>query len=167
MSETYFKRQILSQFTNSDRPEHNFNSLYSSLQHRCQEILGWPLLIPLAKEDEHHLQSIRIPSTSEQKDFDDLILALTKILVDSLNEKELNCLIPKEEFGKIKGSISRLERVLEILKVEGYRDHIEFLRNLQNLRSAGTAHRKGKNYLKIAKAFNIHSTSLVRVLSTS
>lgn len=163
VSETYFKRQILAQFTDSDRPEHNFGTLYSRLQHRCQEILGWSLLLPLAKEDEHHLQSIRIPSTSEQKDFDDLILALTKILVDSLNEKELNRLIPKEEVGKIKGSISRLERVLEIRKVEGYRDHIDFLRNLQNLRSAGAAHRKGKNYLKIAEVFNIHSTSLVSV----
>ena len=40
---------------------------------------------------------------------------------------------------------------------------IEFLRNLQNLRSAGTAHRKGKNYIKIAEVFNIHSTSLVSV----
>lgn len=163
VSETYFKRQILAQFTDSDQPEHNFGTLYSELQHVCHDFLGWSLLLPLVKEDEHHLQSIRIPSTSEQKDFDDLILALTKILVDSLNEKELNRLIPKEEVGKIKGSISRLERVLEIRKIEDYKEHIDFLRNLQNLRSAGTAHRKGRNYRKIAKAFDIHSTSLINV----
>ncbi|MCG8377761.1 MAG: hypothetical protein MI702_14885 [Chlorobiales bacterium] len=163
VSETYFKRQVLAQFTDSDRPEHNFVSLYSNFQRRSQEVLGWPLLLPLAREDEHHLRSIRIPSTNEQKDFDDLILALTKILVDSLNEKQLNRLIPKEEVGTIKGSISRLERVLEIREVDGYKEQIDFLRNLQNLRSAGTAHRKGKNYLKIATAFNIHSTSLVSV----
>ena len=163
VSETYFKRQILAQFTDSDRPEHNFVSLYSNLQHRCQEVLGWPLLLPLVKEDKHHLQAIRVPSTNEQKDFDDLILALTKILVDSLNEKELNKLIPKEEVGTITGSISRLKRVLEIRKVDGFEEQIEFLRNLQNLRSAGTAHRKGKNYLKIAKSFDIHCTSLVSV----
>src|SRR3989339_1880365 len=163
VSETYFKRQILAEFNDSVRPEHNFSAYYSKLQHVCQEFLGWSLLLPLAKEDEHHLQSIRIPSTDEQKDFDDLILALTKILVDSLNEKELNRLIPKEEVDEVKGSISRLERVLELHNVERYKDHIEFLRNLQNLRSAGTAHRKGSNYLKIAQAFSIHNTSLAIV----
>lgn len=163
VSDTYFKRQILAEFSDSDRPEHNFCIYYSNLQSKCQEVLGWSLLIPLMNEDEHHLQSIRIPSTDEQKDFDDLILALTKILVDSLNEKELNRLIPKDEVDKIKGSISRLNRVMELRNVDGYKKHIEFLRNLQNLRSTGTAHRKGSNYLKIAQAFNIHNTSLAIV----
>ena len=163
VSDTYFKRQILAEFTDSDRPEHNFSAHYSKLQRACQKTLGWSLLVPLAKEDQHYLQSIRIPSTDEQKDFDDLILALTKILVDSLNEKELNRLIPKEEVGEVKGSISRLERVLKLRNAEGYGEHIEFLRNLQNLRSAGTAHRKGSNYLKIAQAFGIHNTSLAIV----
>jgi hypothetical protein len=163
VSETYFKRQILAEFTDSVRPEHNFSVYYSKLQQVCLEVLGWSLLLPLAKEDEHHLQSIRIPSTDEQKDFDDLILALTKILVDSLNEKELNRLIPTEEIDEVKGSISRLERVLELRNAEGYKDHMEFLRNLQNLRSTGTAHRKGSNYLKIAQTFGIHNTSLTTV----
>lgn len=163
VSETYFKRQILAEFTDSVRPEHNFSTYYSKLLRTCQEVLGWSLLLPLAKEDEHHLQSIRIPSTDEQKDFDELILALTKILVDSLSEKELNRLIQKEGVGKVEGSISRLERVLELRNVEGYKDHIVFLRNLQNLRSAGAAHRKGSKYQKIAQTFGIHNTSLIIV----
>lgn len=163
MSDIYFRRQILAEFIDSDRPEHNFSAHYSTLQRACQKTLGWFLLLPLAKEDEHYLQSIRIPSTNEQKDFDELIQALTKILVDSLNEEELNKLIPKEEVGKLKGSISRLERVLKLRDVKGYEEHIEFLRNLQDLRSAGSAHRKGRNYRKIAQKFDIHSRLLTTV----
>lgn len=163
VSSTYFKRQILSQFTDSERPEHNFITLYIKLDKKCNETLGWSLLLPLAKEDLHHLQSIRLPSTNEQKDFDDLILALTKIMVDSLNEKELNRVIPKDEVGQIKGSISRLDRVFDICNVNEYNEHIVFLRNLQNLRSSSAAHRKGKNYQKIAKIFDIDNKSLISV----
>lgn len=163
VSNTYFQRQILSQFTDSDRPEHNFVTKYSNLIEKCNKILGWPLLLPLAKEDLHHMQSIRLPSTNEQKDFDDLILALTKIMVDSLNEKELNRFIPKNEVAQIKGSISRLERVLSIFSVNDYSEHIAFIRNLQNLRSSSAAHRKGKNYQKIAKTFEIENKSLINV----
>ncbi|OQW91240.1 MAG: hypothetical protein BWK78_05175 [Thiotrichaceae bacterium IS1] len=160
ISETYFKRQIMGEFADSDRPEHNFGIYYSQLHQVCNQKLNWQLLLPLAKEDEHHLQSIRIPSTGGQKDFDDLILALTKLLVDSLNEKELNKIIPKDECESIKGSISRLERVFQICSIQAYEDHIKFLRNLQDLRSAGAAHRKGSKYQKVAKIFDIQNKSL-------
>ena len=119
--------------------------------------------MPLAQEDFHYLKAIRIPSTDEQKDFDDLVLALSKILIDSLNEKELNKLIPDSEGIEVKGGLSRLERALQVCGFSGYEKHIQFLRNLQNLRSAGTAHRKGNNYQKIAKEFNVTNQSLPAV----
>ena len=163
VSETYFRRQILAQFADSDRPEHEFRTLYDRLQTSCEEFLGWQILLPLAQEDFHYMKAIRVPSTDEQKDFDDLILALTKILVDSLNEKEFSKLIPASEGNEIKGSISRLERALQVCGFSGYEHHIQFLRNLQELRSAGTAHRKGNNYQKIAKEFNVDNQSLSTV----
>ena len=163
VSETFFKRQILAQFTDSDRPEHNFKHLYQTLQESCTEKLGWALLLPLTAEDAHYFESLRVPASDEQKDFDDLVLALSKILVDSLNEKQLNKLIPAAELPQIKGSISRLEKVLAARNVKDVEEHIKFLRNLQDLRSSGTAHRKGSNYRKIAEEVGVDSGTLSSV----
>lgn len=41
------------------------------------------------------------------------------------------------------------------LGLQGFESHIKFLRNLQELRSSGTGHRKGKGYQKISKVFDI------------
>ena len=65
VSETYFKRQILAQFTNPDRPEHLFRNRYRELQAASKEYLGWQLLLQLDPGDEYHFQSLRIPSTDE------------------------------------------------------------------------------------------------------
>jgi hypothetical protein len=114
----------------------------------------------LPPEDAHHFRAIRIPSTDEQKDFDDLVQSLTKVLIDSLNEKALNALLPPEQMTGIKGSIARLEAVLMACHVTDFEPHIEFLRKLQNLRSSGAAHRKGGNYKKIAGEFRVDSQNL-------
>lgn len=165
VSKTFFRRQILAQFADSDRPEHVFQQKYQNLAAVCRDCIGWSLLLPLTAEDAHHLQSLRIPSTDEQKDFDDLVQALTKILIDSLNEKALNALIPSQTLGAIKGSISRLEFAFRARGVSGFEPHIAFLRNLQELRSSGTAHRKGSNYRKIADEFQVDSRNLRAVFS--
>ena len=160
VSKTYFKRQILAEFTDSDRPEHLFRQRYQDLQKVCKEYLGWQLLLPLETSDEYHFQGLRIPATDEQRDFDELVLSLTKILVDSLNEKRLNTLIPDDQRTKLKGSIARLEAVLSSRDVEDAADCISFLRKLQSLRSSSAAHRKGRSYRKIAKDFGVESQSL-------
>ena len=165
VSETFFRRQILAQFTDSDRPEHVFQQRYQDLATVCRDCIGWSLLLPLTAEDAHHLQSLRISSTDEQKDFDELVQALTKILIDSLNEKALNALIPSQTLGAIKGSISRLESAFRARGVSDFEPHIAFLRNLQELRSSGTAHRKGSNYRKIAEEFQVDSQNLRAVFS--
>jgi len=160
VSETYHRRQMLAQFTDSDRPEHVFQLKYGELTKACTEVLGWRLLLPLAPEDEHHFQCVRVPATDEQRDFDELVLGLTKILIDSLNEKSLNSLVPKDQLTDLKGSISRLEAALAACSIEDAEGHIAFLRKLQNLRSSGSAHRKGSNYRKIATEFGVDSQSL-------
>lgn len=83
-----------------------------------------------------------------------------KILIDSVNEKALNAFIPAEQEGTIRGSISRLESALRAQGVSGFEPHIDFLRNLQNLRSSGAAHRKGSNYRKIADEFQVDRQNL-------
>ena len=160
MSSTFVKRQIDAVATDSDRPEHLFQQRYQILMKACSEILGWTLLLPLAREDLHHFQCLRVPATDEQRDFDEVVLGLTKILIDSLNEKSLNALIPAEKRENLKGSISRLESALAESGIADSEKHIKFLRGLQELRSSGSAHRKGSNYRKIAVDFGIESQNL-------
>ena len=163
MSETFFRQQILGQWVSTDHPEHVFKHVYRQLATESQKRLGWQVLLPLTDEDHHFLQSLRIPATNEQKDFDEVILGLTKVLIDSLNEKQLNAFIPPADLATIRGSISRLEKSWEHLQVVGYSDHIRFLRDLQDLRSSGAAHRKGSNYKKIAEKLGIEAGNLRQV----
>lgn len=160
VSKTFYKRQILAQFADSEMPEHNFYHEYKELRKVCDDFLGWPLILPLSKEDQHFFKSIRVPATDEQKDFDELVLALTKIMIDSINEKQLCKLLSEEQNNSIKGSIARLEAVFKKLNVIGFVDHIAFLRSLQSLRSTGAAHRKGENYQKLSKEIGTNENSL-------
>lgn len=165
VSKTYFRRQILAQFADSERPDHIFVNRYAQLQRDCSEHLGWQLLLPLDAGDEYFIKSVRIPATDEQRDFDELVLGLTKMLIDSLNEKELNKLIAEADRPNLKGSISRLEAALQARVEKGYESQIAFLRKLQNLRSSSSAHRKGSNYTKIANDFGVNNQSLSAVFT--
>lgn len=165
ISDTFLRRQIHGEFADSDRVEHIFQRRYRDLSKACEEHLGWQLLLPLAKEDEHHFQCIRIPSTDEQRDFDELVLDLTKILIDSLNEKGLAGFVAPQKVTELKGSVSKLEAALAAKGASGFEEHIKFLRRLQNLRSAGSAHRKGSNYQKSAREFGVDNQSLRGVFS--
>ena len=167
VSKTYFARQIEAQFANSGRPEHIFKQRYEDLQKVSQAQLGWQWLLPLHTADAHHLKSLRIPATDEQPDFDAMVLSLTKMLIDSLNEKSLRKLIPceKQEAFKDKRGIALLDAALHLNDLEGADTHIDFLRKLQDLRSSGSAHQKGRNYLKIAEHFGVENQSLRHVFA--
>jgi hypothetical protein len=163
MSKTFFENQILAEWTDTDRPEHLFKEEYRQLAEESRKSLGWSILLPLTKDDEHYFGALRIPASDEQRDFDEVILGLTKILVDSLNEKELNRLIAAADVAGLKGSISRLEKACENCAISDYAEHIRFLRDLQELRSSSAAHRKGSNYRKIAEKLGLDAQSLRQV----
>jgi hypothetical protein len=166
MSETFFRRQILAEPTDSQRSEHQFSDRYHELENECDKWLGWRLLLALEVDDSHHFHNIRIPATDEQRDFDELVLGLAKILIDSLNEKQLNLLIPADNRDGIKGGISRLEAAFAARGVQGSEDYINFMRKLQNLRSSSSAHRKGSNYRKIAAEFGVDNQNLRSVFAS-
>ena len=160
VSEVFYRRQLMAEFADSEQPDHIFKILYRNLRDICDEKISWQILHPLAEGDCHHLDSIRIPSGNEQSDFDELVQSITKILIDSINEKKLNNFIPAEDKSEIKGGISRLEKVFQLIDVADYQKHIKFLRDLQGLRSAGSAHRKGTKYKQIANIFELNSRPL-------
>ena len=88
VSDTFFRSQIDAEFCDSPHPVAVFKSSYYKLRTVGWEELGWHLLLPLAEQDQHYMSSLKLLTHNEQKEFDEQILALTKILIDSLNEKD-------------------------------------------------------------------------------
>lgn len=151
ISKVSLKRDFLSRFADSDMIEHKFHQHYIDTNDTWNKYFGWPLFLPLHKDDQYNFNSLWLPITKSQSEFDRLVLSLVKVLIDSLNEKQIKGTIGSKENRT--GSISLLEKWLEYHSCTDYEEHIQFLRNLQNLRSSGTGHRKGKNYDKISALF--------------
>lgn len=154
ISKTACRRDFLAEMTESNRPEHIFRRRYEELAEMSKEHLGWHIIIPLHEGDKYHLHRIRVPATNEQGDFDNLVLGLTKIIIDSLNAKEMSKFASPEHAGS-GGGIAILSATLSACNITDSNEHISFLQSLQALRSASSAHRKGSNYRKISNKFGL------------
>ncbi|MBO7127200.1 hypothetical protein J6W78_06605 [bacterium] len=161
VSVTSFKRDFLGIPADSDMIDHKFKGHYIETNEAWNRKFGWPLFVPLTNDDQHNFDTLRIPLTEEsQPEFDGLILSLVKVLIDSLNEKKFQENIESEK--DLKG-IGKLEKWLERSGYNDFKTHIKFLRNLQELRSKGTGHRKGNGYNKIASSFGVGDKKLKEV----
>ncbi len=184
VSETFFRSQIDAEFCDSTHPVAVFKSSYYKLRTVGWEELGWHLLLPLAEQDQHYMSSLKLLTHNEQKEFDEQVLALTKILIDSLNEKELHRLLPQGRreiswldkllkffflhFRQSKRlcGISLLDKVFKHRNISDAERHVKFLRNLQELRSTSVAHRKGDKYIKAVRRMGLDRLSLAEVLKS-
>lgn len=122
-----------------------------------REKYGWDLFLPLSEQDEYNIRLLHTPLTESQEEFDHQVLSLVKTIIDSLNEKELVKQLPPDIDAK--GGIGKFEKWLSEKLGDGFEPYIKFLRNLQELRSAGTGHRKGKGYEKIKKEFGLDQSN--------
>ena len=51
---------------------------------------GWSLFKELAADDQYHFEALHLMGQeNDQKEFDGLIQSITKLIIDSLNEKQL------------------------------------------------------------------------------
>ena len=138
-----------------------FKSNFKQFVNTWREQYQWDLFLPLSQNDEYNFKTLHLPITDGQEEFDHLVLSLVKTMIDSLNEKEI-----VKQFKNptdLKGGISRLEYWLSELNFPDYQQQIKFLRNLQELRSTGTGHRKGKGYEKAAGVFGLNTDNYVDV----
>lgn len=140
-----------------------FKRDYNILQKKWHSKYNWFVFKELTSKDKYNLDSIRIPSSNSQEEFDTLVLLLVKCIIDSLNEEMLIISTPVGSNGKTIRGISKLQTWLSENGATEFEKHISFLRNLQELRSTGTGHRKGKKYDKISKKFNMDEKSLIDV----
>lgn len=152
-SEVGFKRGFLGEFTDPSMKDLQFKSKYSTFQETWKEKYGWHLFLPLEEKDSHYFKKIRIPLKESQSEFDELVLAITKVLIDSINERKIQDLL-SSRIQDEKG-ISKLQRLLVEKGILDYETHIEFLRDLQKLKSTTASHRKGGEYYSIAKKWGI------------
>ncbi|HEV7517659.1 MAG TPA: hypothetical protein VGR07_15270 [Thermoanaerobaculia bacterium] len=156
VSEINFRRSFLAQFTEARAPDMRFRHEYSDLMRDWERAHGWPLFLAPLAGDAHLINTVRIPVTNSQVEFDEQVGHLTKLLVDSLNEKELAARAGVLE-EKAKG-ISKLAGFLEMTQFPERLSIVQLLRDLQALRSTGSAHRKGSAYEKSIAKLGIDPT---------
>lgn len=158
ISITAFIRWYAGEYSEPIGRDLQFKRIFELFNNNWNKKFGWYLFKLLNENDQHNFDSIFLLENTI-KQFDSCILSLTKILVDSINEEEIekeiknsNRTIEKDTKG-----IGKLKLFLEIKNI------IEVFRNLQTIRSTSTAHRKSndnKVYEKALKYFNIYENNI-------
>jgi hypothetical protein len=151
ISEVAFRRAFLTEWTDADDPALAFKAGYEQFREGWRSVFGWDLFKPLQPDDEHYWLTLHVPASENQKEFDDQVMALAKLLIERLNEKEIAKYITVEENDK---GITKFVKYLQVLRFPERPDLVVLLRNLQDLRS-GPAHVKGKNYERAAMHFEL------------
>ncbi len=159
-SRDWWQRNMLGMWTKTTHPEFLFKFRFRQFQEAWERKFGWPLFRPLRDDDKHLLATLRIPLNDEQAEFDGQVLALAKLIVDSLNEAEISKLLPNK-IDDEKG-IAKFERFLTLNGVAAAEPICTFLRRLYGLRH-GVGHRKGDSYEKAAEFFGIGKQPLEEV----
>lgn len=161
LSEAKFKRDFMAQFSDPEVSDLKFKQKYNGLKKAWTEKYGWDIFLSFTEKDAYNFEHLRLPVVNSQSEFDTQVLSLVKTLIDSLNEKKIWKLITdKSKYSNPKG-ITKLVAFFDEKGMKGYEVHIQFLRNLQELRSTGSGHRKGKGYEKACSVFSIEELGFV------
>ena len=163
LSKAKVDRDFYAKWSISEAPDIIFMSTYRNVVEKSNKILGWSIWLELSDEDIYNFDLMRVPLRESQEEFDSLVLSMVKVLIDSLNEKQILKRIQKKD--DLKGGISKLEKWFDEKGLIGFEVQIKFLRNIQELRSAGTGHRKGKGYDKIKAVFGLSGNNYKAVFT--
>lgn len=110
-----------------------------ALDKTWQEQFGSAFYRSFHKGDSAVLQQVRIPSGYGEAEFDSVVMVLAKAFVDYIDERNF------EEHDE-KGSINKLDA---FLRSKNLTIDLRLLRDVQSIRSNGTAHGKGANHDKL------------------
>ncbi|WP_436789640.1 hypothetical protein [Yinghuangia sp. YIM S10712] len=160
-SEVAFRRGILGQWTDADEPALAFKASYRRFRDRWSEKFGWDLFKDLNPDDAHYWSGLHVPAGENQKEFDDQVMALAKLLIERLNEREIakHATIEANDKG-----ITKFDKYLTVVGFPERQELILLLRNLNSLRT-GPAHVKGKEYERGAKHFDLESKGMPQTFS--
>lgn len=153
ISETNRTRALGGWFAKPTSPDLSFKLEYKLFGEAFRETVGWDFFKELHEDDQYCQKILHTPLSENRAEFDAQILNLTKLLVDSLNEKSIaKGLTTLEERD---AGIAKLEKFFIENEWSDYEAHIAFLRSLQGTRSGSVAHRKGSKHDKSASAQSI------------
>lgn len=157
----------------SPKKDFVFKREFMDFNYNFLNLYGWSLFRSLADEDKHVFDSLHLPTSNEQAEFDEQVGYIVKVLIDSINESHLASLVKnyqlesdifeplREKIITVQSDKSKSYRgidklVLFLLHEHAYNaEHIAFLRSLYELRSSGSAHIKGDNYQKALKRLRL------------
>ena len=142
MSVTTFRRSFLAQFADSQNPEHVFKNAYLSAQTAWLETWGWPLYRETTGLDAQLIDRIRIPLNDTNAEFESQMLALAKLLVDLINEKDVAAGLPRVDGEK---GIDKFRRFLTSVGYAEVDRDVALLRQIQTIRSRISAHTSGSS----------------------
>jgi hypothetical protein len=130
ISQTAVKRSFRAVFADPAKPDLVFKHEYKRFNRTFRESTGWDFFLPLHDDDEHFLTGLRLLSKDNQAELDSQLIALTKLLVDSLNEsaiaKGLTTLAPDDK------GITKLEKFFKERCVIGCRSRGRHSPHLHN-----------------------------------
>jgi hypothetical protein len=166
-SETLIRRAFFGQFTEPTAEDLLVRSNYVTFGHAWSDRYGWDFFRKPEEADAGLLQRLRLPLNDSQAEFESSIRIMTQLFVDAINEKQVQAQLP-DKIENEKG-ISKLERWLKLAGYPHAERDIQFLRDLQEVRSRATAHRKSKDYEKaLTKVFgDLRGPAAVKKLFTS
>lgn len=166
-SETAYARWIEGTFCNPMFPDLHFKYRFKKFNEKWEKQFGWSLFLPLIEEDEHRYKTLHCLTTeNNHSDFDEQILSITKLVIDSLNQKSLQSEIDVsntevEAFLKERriSSLSELKAGIDkfqaFLLSKGMKcpDMVDYLRKIQSLRSNSVAYRKSNKRNDLTKLY--------------
>jgi hypothetical protein len=150
ISSVQFKRSFMAEAADPSQIDLLFRQHYAELHDIWIKKIGWPIFRELNQADTYHLSRIRLLTSENQSAFDEIVLSLHKLLVESINVAKLSKILPPIENEK---SIDKILRYLSKQDAIVDANFGKFLKELHTLRSASSAHMKGENYLKARKKF--------------
>lgn len=143
-SETLVKRAFAGQFADPKSIDLRFPRAYRLTNEAWEKAFGFLLFQPLHDDDRHVLSALHVPLTDTASEFDEQVLYLAKLLVDSINSKALGAALGEKVDSE--KSLARLERFLSEGGAQEARAMLKAFADIQGLRSRGAAHLKGSNF---------------------
>lgn len=142
ISNEVFANDFLNSWTDPTGPVSRLTAARRRLDETWRKVFGVSLFRKPHPDDADMEKLIRIPSGDGREEFDTIILNLDKYLIEYIDESNFS--------GSTQtGSINKLE---EFLKAQNAHADLSSIRHLQCLRSASSAHAKGKKYEKLKRS---------------
>ncbi|MDE0400046.1 MAG: hypothetical protein OXL96_19800 [Candidatus Poribacteria bacterium] len=161
-----YQRDFEAQFADPEDAVFGFKKSLSVLQKQFYKKYGFIPFKPLAPNDSHIIDNIRIPLMNEIPEFETQIGYLAKLLPDSIDIKPMRRILQNAknvDVGELDTKKDMQIRMFELfLKYEGLNDEIiADLDKIQKIRSSGVAHRKSQSYEKIISKYGLDRVSRI------